>query len=315
MAGYWPQSRSQIHDQNGKPYIRARATFYQGGTTTPITVYRDSGLAVPHPNPLESDGFGLFPGVFLDEADDFYRVRVTTSGGVLLYDDDGIPIIGPSAGGGGPPPTPVDPDAVYKTGDIMFRYIAELRPGFVRLNGRSVGSATSGASERANSDTQPLYEYLWNGDPNIVITGGRGASAPADFAANKPLVLPDWRGRGAVGLDTMGNTAANVLPEANVVGWVGGLRNHVLTSAQMPSHAHGITDPGHAHALGYDVPLRRPDTDRGNPGASSIFSIDEFHANASIIANFTGITVNPTGGGEAHNNVQPSAAGAWYMRL
>jgi microcystin-dependent protein len=316
MAGYWPQSRSQIHDQNGRPYIGAVAYFYAGGTTTPITVYRDSALAVPHPNPLSTDGNGSFPGVFFnDDPPSFYRVRVTTKGGVLLYDDDGIPVIGPSTGGGGPGPTPVDPDGVFKTGDMIFRYDSAFRAGFVRLNGRSIGSATSGAAERANSDTQPLFEYLWNIDPNIVITGGRGGSAAGDFAANKPLVLPSWRGRALVGFDTMGNIAANVLSAANTVGWIGGSQTHTLTAAQMPYHAHGVSDPGHGHTLNYDVPLRRPDADRGNTGSSSLFSIDEYNLNSPVNPSVTGITINPTGGGEAHNIVQPSGAGGIYMRL
>jgi len=314
MAGYWPQSRSQIHDQNGRPFIGAKAYFYAGGTTTPITVYRDSSLAVPHTNPVSTDGNGTFPGVFFDDDPaSFYRVRVTTQGGVLLYDDDGIPVIGPSTGGGGTPPTPVDPDSVFKTGDMMFRYDFALRTGFVRLNGRSIGSATSGAAERANSDTQPLYEYLWNGDPNIVITGGRGGSAAADFAANKPLVLPSYRGRTPVGFDTMGNIAAGILPGAVTIGWEGGDDVHTLTVAQIPSHPHPITDNGHKHLNPYKQPLNIADADRGS--GSSIFSLDQFAENQETTTATTGITVNPAGGGESHNNVQPSKAVCVYMRL
>ena len=312
MSGYWPQSRSQIHDLNGKPLVSARAYFYEGGTTTPITVYRDSGLGSAHPNPLVSDGFGFFPAVFLDEADSFYRVRVTSSSGVLLYDDDGIPIIGPTGGGGGSE-TPVDPDSLMKTGDMMVRYGSEVRPGFVRLNGRSIGSATSGASERANSDTQALFEYLCNTDSAIVVTGGRGASAAADFGANKPLILPDYRGRALVGLDTMGNTAANVLPDADDLGWVGGDRTHTLTTAQIPSHTHGVTDPGHTHTNPYRQPIYQADTDRGS--SSSLFSIDQFTENQGTNPATTSITINSAGGGEAHNNVQPSKACSVYMRL
>lgn len=312
MAGYWPQSRSQIHDLNGKPLVSARAYFYEGGTTTPITVYRDSGLGSAHPNPLVSDGSGFFPAVFLDEADSFYRVRVTSSSGVLLYDDDGIPIIGPTGGGGGSE-TPVDPDSLMKTGDMMVRYGSEVRPGFVRLNGRSIGSATSGASERANSDTQPLYEYLWNIDSAIVVTGGRGASAAADFSANKPLVLPSYRGQALIGLDTMGNTAAGVMPDAITLGWEGGARTHTLTTAQIPSHTHGVTDPGHSHVNPYRQPIDQADTDRGS--SSSLFSLDQFTENQATSSATTGITINSAGGGEAHNNVQPSKACSVYMRL
>lgn len=314
MAGFWANSLSQISNKNGQPYIGAKANFYSGGTTTPITVYRDNDLSTPHPNPLETDGNGVFPAVFLDEADVFYRVRVTTAGGVVLYDTPAIPIIGPSGSGGGAPTTPIDPYAIYATGDMMVRYGSETRTGFVRLNGRSLGSATSGSSERANSDTQPLYEYLWNIDPNIVITGGRGASASGDFSSNKPLVLPDFRGRALVGLDTMGNTAAGVLTPATVIGWGGGSQSHVLTVAQMPSHSHGITDPGHEHLQDYKQPIaREPWGDRGT--LPSMFSINEFTNTQSTAPATTGITINSAGGGEAHPLLQPSRACSVYMRL
>ncbi|MEY9830244.1 hypothetical protein ABIA25_002059 [Sinorhizobium fredii] len=121
MSGFWPSSFTTIQDLNGKPIVGAKAYFYAAGTTTPITVYRDYGLTTAHPNPLETDGYGRFPAVFLDEADEFYRVRVTTPGGSILYDSDTLPIIGPTEGGGSPP-APVDPNSLLETGDIKVRY-------------------------------------------------------------------------------------------------------------------------------------------------------------------------------------------------
>lgn len=311
MAGYWSQSRSQIHDLNGKPLIGARALFTLGGTTTPITIYQDSGLSVPHTNPVSTNGQGYFPAVFLDEADGFFNVAVSTRQGVAIYTDISIPIIGPTeSGGGGGGGTPVDPDALLKTGDMVVRYGAEFRSGLVRLNGRSIGSPLSGASERANSDTETLYSYLWNLDPDIVITGGRGGNAAADYGSNKPLVLPDYRGRALIGMDTMGNIAANVIPGADM-GWIGGARVHTLTINEMPNHDHQLDELPHVHNWGNTA--RAIQLGSGNVGAFGQGGGVPGELNTTSAT--TGISMRTRGGGAAHNNVQPSKVITVYMKL
>ncbi|MDX1240359.1 hypothetical protein GOL95_09890 [Sinorhizobium medicae] len=310
MSGFWPSSFTTIQDLNGKPIVGAKAYFYAAGTTTPIEVYRDYGLTTPHPNPLETDGYGRFPAVFLDEVDEFYRVRVTTPGGSILYDSDTLPIIGPSEGGGSPP-APVDPNALYKTGDLKARYGEGFVDGYVRGNGRSIGTATSGATERANSDCQALYEFLWGADPNLAVGGGRGVSANADWSANKPLDLPDFRGRAIVGLDDMGNIAAGVLSAATSLGWKGGAQNHTLTIAEMPVHDHTVTiNPAGAHS--HDVPTGG--SGGGNAAQTGPQSGTGIETTAAPAHTHTG-TIGNKGGGAAHNNIQPSLAITVYIRL
>ena len=312
MAGFWAQSLTQIHDPNGRPYIGARAYFYKGGTTTPITVYKsfDLGPINAHPNPLLTDGNGFWPPVYMDEADEFFGVRITTAQGVIILNADGIPIIGPptEGGEGGPTPTPVDPDSLFKTGDIKVRYGEGYLVGWVRANGRSIGSAVSGASERAHSDTQALYEFLWGVDGDLVVVGGRGASALADWTANKPLTLPDARGRALIGVDNMGNIAAGNVPAADNLGWTGGASTHVLSIAETPSHVHDLIDPGHKHPIDPARSQAGPVTFGGAGGANMGF------VNETNTA-YTGITMQATGGGLAHNNVQPSIATTFYIRL
>ena len=310
MAGLWNLSQSQICDLNGKPYVGARAYFYQAGTTTPITVYNNYSLGSANalPNPLQADGFGRWPTVYLDEADGFYRVRVTTAQGVSVFDIDGIPIIGPTGGGGGGV-TPVDPNAIYTTGDMMIRYGEGLRAGFVRANGRTIGSSTSGGSERANSDTQALFEQLWNADPTLAVLGGRGASSLFDWNANKQLTLPDARGRALAGMDTMGNVAAGILVPATTLGWKGGEQNHLMTVAEMPFHGHGVTDPGHFHAMGANVPILVGGSAVNLSGSTNSATLSNTQSAQ------TGIFIQGTGGGLSHNNVQPSIAMTIYIRL
>src|SRR6185437_13436948 len=99
----------------------------------------------------------------------------------------------------------------------------ESLTGWVILNGQTIGSATSGASQRANSDTQNLFVYLWtncaspSSNNHCTVVGGLGASALADFQANKKLTLPDLRDRDLAGRDCMGNTCAGGLLTSNIL--------------------------------------------------------------------------------------------------
>jgi hypothetical protein len=98
--------------------------------------------------------------------------------------------------------------------------------GWLLENGGTIGSAASGATTRAHGDTLPLFTHLWNSFGNTLLpiqdssgaASTRGASAAADFAANKRLPLFDSRTRflrgadGGLGYDvslTVGATQAD----------------------------------------------------------------------------------------------------------
>ncbi len=94
------------------------------------------------------------------------------------------------------------------TGAIQ-QFIQTTAPtGWVRMDG-SIGNASSGATQRANADTAALFAVLWDNvaQANATVqdsagsTVSRGASAAADFAANRRIVIPDMRGEFSRGLD------------------------------------------------------------------------------------------------------------------
>lgn len=182
-------------------------TQVAGTTSTPQTVYQDSALTISLPYPVLCDSSGRLPQWFA--ADGQIKLRLTTASGTQVFVGDNLLVIGASSGGGGG--SPVDPTTIIATGDLKARYGTGVLTGFVRANGRTIGSATSGATERANSDTQALFEYLWDADANLTVSTGRGANAAADWTANKTIALPDWRGRAMAFLDDMGNSAAGRL--------------------------------------------------------------------------------------------------------
>lgn len=255
-AGQWPQSRVQVIGTDGRPIVGAKATFYEGGTSTPLTTYSsysaadvDDGATGANPSPIETDGFGRFAPVYFNEDVEFYRVRVTTSAGVVIYDDDVVPIIGPTVGEGGAE-VPVDPNALLEAGDIKTRYGTGVLEGFVRCNGRTIGSATSGATERANADTETLYAYLWGADTSLSVAGGRGANAAADYAANKALTLPDCRGRSLVAMDDMGASAAGVTTGLTTLGEVMGSEDYTLLATDLPALTGTAASNGvHTHTV------------------------------------------------------------------
>lgn len=318
---------SQQFDNNGKLLIGALLYIYAANTTTPQNIYQDSGLTVLHPWPVPTDVNGRIPMFYL--TDGSVHVRLTDSGGVILYDSPSVLVIGPSSGGGGG--GGVDPNAILSTGDLKWRPTSESLAGWVRGNGRTVGSATSGASERANADTSALYTWLWTNFADAIcpVSAGRGASAAADFAANKTIGLIDMRGRGPIGTDDMGNAAASRLTggtftvgNATTPASSGGEGAHTLASGEMPAHNHpspALTDPGHTHSVKYNNAT-------ATAGASTAFNYVQHPMagnsgtqTATDVSAATGIslaaTTGNTGGAGTHNNLQPFMTGQWYLRL
>lgn len=109
--------------------------------------------------------------------------------------------------------------------------------------------------------------------------------------------LPDCRGRIGAGKDDMGGASAarlNTL-SSTTLGATGGSQTHALTTAQLATHSHAVTDPGHTHTAAAPSGFVLSD-EIGLKGATT----------SSTGSAATGITIANAGSGEAHNNVQPT---------
>lgn len=326
MAGTIPGfSLAQMLDSNGTPLVGGKLYTIQAGTTsTPQTAYQDSGLTLPLPYPIICDAYGRLPQIFL--ADGSIKLRLTKSNGTQVFALDGVLVVGASSGGGGG--SPVDATTVLATGDIKARYGTGVLAGFVRANGRTIGSSTSGASERANADTEALFEYLWDTDANLSVSTGRGVSAAADWAANKTITLPDWRGRTLAGLDDMGATAAGRLTAtyfgaaATTLGVAGGLESnnviltHTHTANAVIDHRHFVIA---ANTVNASVTAANRLARLLSDGSNLSYSLGGHDDEASVGLTSSGGGHTPTiqnaGSASAHNIVQPTMLTTIYLKL
>lgn len=100
--------------------------------------------------------------------------------------------------------------------------------------------------------------------------------------------LPDFRGR------VPGVIGAGVGLTARSMGQVVGAETHTLTTPELPSHTHTT------NAVGGTVGLITAN------GANTAVTVDSSSVEPNLYAAPVALTVNNTGSGSAHNNMQPT---------
>lgn len=332
MAVLWHLSLTPRHDPSDAPYSGAKAYFFDVGTTTPQVVYTDAALSIPHDHPVEADANGVFPAVFFPDQSS-HRLRITTSEDVTLHDVDNISV--PTTTPPEFPSSDTDPELLFATGDIKMAWRTSTPNGWVRANGRTIGSASSGAAERANADCEDLFKFLWDNDANLSVSGGRGVSSSGDWSANKTIALPDFRGRVPGGRDSMGNSAANRITDAvlgddsDELGGVGGAQQHTLVEGELPAvTVSGNTGNGgaHTHFMFADVDgagtlTNSNQANRARTGAGDQNYAVQGSATAATLgltsaaADHTHTFSDSFGSDDPHNNLQPSILLTFFIKL
>ncbi|GLR91295.1 hypothetical protein [Bradyrhizobium iriomotense] len=89
--------------------------------------------------------------------------------------------------------------------------------------------------------------------------------------------------------------------DAQTPGATGGELSHVTTTPEMPSHTHGVSDPGHVHNVQIPTGLSSTPGNLELAASANTTSLSFNTASAT-----TGISLNSTGGSLAHNN-QPKS--------
>lgn len=342
MAVLWNKSRTFERDGNtDAPIQGAEVYFFDTGTTTPMLVYTDAAYSIPHDHPVVAEGAGKWPAVYLPEGAT-YRQRITyPDNGETVSDDDGISV--PTTEPPEFPDSETPLEQIFQTGDLKMAWRASAPTGWARCNGRTIGAAASGASERANADCENLFIFLWNNDPNLAVSGGRGETPNGDWAANKNIALPDFRGRAPVGPDSFGNSAANRITDAvfgadsDTFGLGGGAQSHTLLRAELPNVSPTFTGSplsGHRHFI-----ANTDSVGLGGGPSSTLNSgnqVARYAAGGGVVEGYatqgTGTeatvgrtssdsagtpagTIEALGDGDAHANLQPSIVTPVFIKL
>jgi len=132
---------------------------------------------------------------------------------------------------------------------------------------------------------------------------------------SKTFNLPDFRGRAPIGAGQGLGLTNRIVGQENI-----GEEVHTLTVAEIPTHTHGViepnngqghthgvSDPGHGHGGGVSNPGGQVATGASGLPRMAFANTGTSMTGISISASPTGITLQNTGGGSAHNTMPPSA--------
>ena len=201
------------------------------------------------------------------------------------------------------------------TADGKDHWSATAPRGWVFADGRTIGSAASGATNRAKIDTFDLFKVLWDDFSNTLLpiedSGGtpttRGASAQIDFDNDKRMPVIDKRGRVSAGKDDMGGASANRMTQidGDILGNSGGVDKVALTIANLPAHNHG--GGSHTHTTGFATRLEDPQLN-----SQSIFAGG---TDINVATASSGTIINTQGSNTTHSNIQPMIICNYILKL
>lgn len=179
----------------------------------------------------------------------------------------------------------------WSPGDIKMGAYAAADPGWLICDGSEKSRATYPALDAKIGTTYGAY------------TNGSGG------AGTTHLRLPDFRGRGPVGSGTGDASGAT----AHTLGTKVGAQRVVLDTTQVPSHSHGVTDPGHTHQWsdsGFYINV----SNENNAGGATGHYLRGAVAGTPIASNTTGISIQNTGDGLSHENRGPSTVVNFFIK-
>lgn len=202
--------------------------------------------------------------------------EITSNVGI---DDDGMLVKSDSLGGGGGEGAaiPIGGQIIWPTADE-----AKVPVGFVIADGREL--------------SRTVYAELYT----LIGTSYGNGNGTTTFN------IPNTKDRVVVGKGDTGSFST--------VGATVGEQRVTLGVNEMPSHAHGVYDPGHVHGTNRDPVVT---SGGGNNRVYNAGGGQQLAWSQGLLvgAAGTGIGIYTNGGSQSHNNIQPSIVEVHIMRV
>jgi len=284
--------------------------------------------------------------VITDKIDDnavtLGKFQQSAEGTLITYDDQSAAIVLPAGAEGSilsiQNSRPAWTGSTLPTGTIIDYFGTAAPDGWIVIDGSTIGSAGSTA-DYASDTMEGIYYHLWNNFANsiIAVSGGRGASAGDDWAADKTITLPNFIGRTTVMADMNTETPSGIITSATFtngvsqIGGTGGTETIALAAGNIPDHKHYAFRTATTTNPVWSQPAITPTStinDQVSKWDGNISSEDHhqhsyrMYYNNSYIAPTTGMSSSPVDAsgdaistGTAVNKMQPSVLVLKIMKI
>jgi hypothetical protein len=287
MAVLSPSAKMAFIDAAGEPLAAGRLYTYVAGTTTLQATYTDSSGAQANTNPIILDSRGE-ANVWLGGA--VYKFVLKDADDALIWSVDNIsaptsavsPVLSGSVTIDSNTTTPALKITQTGVGPVMRVQDStdpDVTPFIIDTNGNvGIGTATPASALDVASPgvITGAWAYLPSGTAMLFVQ----TAAPTGWTKST----------------THDNKALRVVSGAassgGTTGFTSVFTSRTITTANMPVHTHGITDPGHTHQMAFKL---------GGTGPGGYEEIQNSPSTGYYLtsSSTTGITVNNAGSGTA----------------
>ena len=287
MAVLSPSAKMAFIDAAGEPLVAGKLYTYVAGTTTLQATYTDSSGAQANTNPIILDSRGE-ANVWLGGA--VYKFVLKDADDALIWSVDNIsaptsavsPVLSGSVTIDSNTTTPALKITQTGVGPVMRVQDStdpDVTPFIIDTVGNvGIGTATPASALDVASPgvITGAWAYLPSGTTTLFVQ----TAAPTGWTKST----------------THDNKALRVVSGAassgGTTGFTSVFTSRTITTANMPVHTHGITDPGHTHQVAFKL---------GGTGPGGYEEIQNSPSTGYYLtsSSTTGITVNNAGSGTA----------------